>query len=76
MLRSPTPRSPGRGELKRKSSSEVGSRIRDNIYLNSKKLIADSAKAINRASSEDWGRRWDEDGGEREGDSRMERVLR
>ncbi|GMI31257.1 hypothetical protein TrRE_jg3700, partial [Triparma retinervis] len=59
-----------------RSSSEIGSRIRDNIYLNSRRLIEDSAMAINRAGSEDWGRRWDEDGGEREGDSRMEKVLR
>ena len=84
----PSPRSKSRPGFKRRSSMEMGSKLRRQILQNSQMLIEEEAKKIrnigNGSTSEDWGKTWDDDdddadaagGGSTEEVSRMQRTLK
>ena len=82
----PSPRQKSRPGLKRRSSMEMGSKLRKQIVQDSQMLIAKEAMKIRNIASggsEDWGKAWDEDddaGKDRNGKveevSRMQRTLK
>ena len=87
-LELPDPRSKSRPDFKRKSSMDMGIKLRRQILQSSQMLIEQEAKKIrnigNGSTSEDWGKTWDDDDADAAGGgtggseevSRMQRTLK